>query len=145
MRETQSRARSKRSTPDPSWRIIGVAVVKRAGRFLVGVRGPGTDLAGMAEFPGGKALADETPEEATIRECREETGLAVEIVEQLDTVRYEYPHARVELHFFLCRPLDPAVMPLEPFRWAPAEELSKLDFPPANRAVLERLTSGSRG
>jgi mutator protein MutT len=121
---------------------IGIAVVESAGSYLVGLRAPGTALAGMSEFPGGKCEADETPQACAVRECLEETGLAVIPRLQLGTVPWDYPHGAVELHFWLCSPahdLPPQLSPTPPFRWVPAGELQALTFPPANQQVLNLL------
>jgi mutator protein MutT len=121
---------------------IGVAIVESAGCYLVGLRAPGTVLAGLSEFPGGKCESDETPQACAVRECLEETGLAVIPQRQLGTVPWDYPHGSVELHFWLCslaQDLPPALVPAAPFRWVPASELSTLTFPPANQHILQLL------
>jgi 8-oxo-dGTP pyrophosphatase MutT (NUDIX family) len=85
--------------------------------------------------------AGESCEHAAIRECLEETGLAVRVVERCAVVRHDYAQDRVELHFFRCMLVDSERQPREPFRWAPAVELAELQFPEANRAVLEQLVA----
>jgi len=120
---------------------IGIAVVERDGRYLVGTRPDGVPLAGYAEFPGGKCEPGETPEACAVRECREETGLVVEPVELLERRTWDYPHGRVELSFALCRPVDGSE-PAAPFRWVPRAELAGLRFPEANAAVVGRLVAG---
>lgn len=121
---------------------IGIAVVERAGRYLVGVRPEGTPLAGYAEFPGGKCEPGEPPETCAVRECREEAGLAVEPVRLLDRRPWDHPHGRVELSFVLCRPAGNAE-PTPPFRWVTANDLAGLRFPEANAAVVRLLTDGA--
>ena len=120
---------------------IAVAVVDHEGLILVGRRAVGTALAGMAEFPGGKVLPGETPAEAAARECLEETGLAIRVGTPFPTVEHDYPHGRLQLHFFRSTPADPesANTARAPFRWVSLAELAELDFPPANRAVLQEL------
>jgi mutator protein MutT len=118
---------------------IGIAVVERDGRYLVGVRPDGTPLDGYAEFPGGKCEPGEPPDACAVRECREEAGLDVEPVRLLDRRTWDYPHARVELSFFLCRPID-AKLPAAQFRWVSREELAALRFPEANAVVMKSLT-----
>ena len=124
---------------------IGIAVVESAGRFLVGRRAAGVPLAGLAEFPGGKCETGEVPRSCAVRECREETGLLVIPQEQLATVAHSYAHGDVELHFWKCG-LGPDVpeiaSPIAPFHWVTLAELAKLDFPAANRMVLDQLLSG---
>jgi len=127
----------------PSPQIIGIAVVESDGRFLVGLRGSEGPLAGYDEFPGGKCRADETPTACAVRECCEETGLAVEAVELLLRREFAYKHATVDLHFWRCRPVDAAGMdaPQHGFRWVTADELATLEFPEANAPLLELLRS----
>ena len=125
---------------------IGIAIVEDAGRVLVGVRQENQVLAGQAEFPGGKCEPDESPCDCAIRECLEETGLRVEPVEQLDQVEYEYPHATVDLHFWLCRLVErlSEVPPQNGFRWQPVGLLGEFDFPAANALVIEKLAERFR-
>jgi len=119
---------------------IGIAVVESEGRFLIGVRGPESPLAGPHEFPGGKVHADESSEECAIRECLEETGIDVRATELLFHCLHDYAHGRVELHFFLCRPVHDGHPPaIGRFEWRPVSELSGLRFPEANAPVVELL------
>ena len=125
---------------------IGIAIVEHEGRFLVGWRSDDQVLAGHAEFPGGKCEPDEEPAACAIRECLEETGLPVTPVEQLNHCEFTYPHGTVDLHFWLCH-LAPGVdsekitlASQSGFRWVPREELSRLDFPDANREVIRQLS-----
>lgn len=119
---------------------IAVAVVERGDQFLVGRRPDNVPLAGFAEFPGGKVKSAEKAADAATRECLEETGVAVEVIEQISRVQHEYDHGTLLLHFFACRVLEDAAEPLGTFRWVPREELAMLEFPPANLEVVVRLT-----
>ena len=127
---------------------IGIAVVESAGRILVGRRAANVPLPGLAEFPGGKCESDETPRSCAVRECQEETGLIVVPREHLATIEHSYPHGDVELHFWRCG-LSPGLpdnaSPEIPFRWIGFEELSSLEFPEANRTVVEQLMHGNDG
>ena len=130
---------------------IGIAIVELDGRYLVGTRQAGQDLAGFAEFPGGKCETGERPEDCAVRECVEETGLTVAPVRLLDRTRHEYPHAVVDLHFWLCRvelcraecgsdESSPAMPPLENgFHWKSVDELRELSFPKANVGLVKML------
>jgi mutator protein MutT len=125
---------------------IGIAVVEHHERYLVGVRGESGPLPGNSEFPGGKCHAGETPAAAAIRECFEETGIRVEIIEPLLEREFDYPHGRVDLRFFLCRPAAGCdVTQLRgSFCWIPSRELSSLRFPEANAPVVDRLLDRAR-
>jgi 8-oxo-dGTP diphosphatase len=120
---------------------IGIAIVEHNRHYLVGIRGPDVPLAGYAEFPGGKCLADETAVNCAVRECREESGLNVIAVRLLDQREFDYPHGRVDLSFILCQPanlLDVRDHHLQ-FRWVSVGDLPSLKFPEANEAVVNLL------
>ena len=131
------------STGDEPTRVqVAVAVVEHAGRYLVGTRGAGAPLAGYAEFPGGKCAPGEPSEVCAVRECLEETGLRVDAVRPLVTTNWQYPHAAVRLHFWLCQPVSHAA-PRSPFRWVTPAELARLQFPEANAAILALLMASA--
>ncbi|MFM7057403.1 MAG: NUDIX domain-containing protein [Planctomycetota bacterium] len=125
-------------------RRIGIAVVRHGDLFLVGTRPHHVPLPGYSEFPGGKCEIDELPIACAVRECLEETGIAVEPVSHLATLPWSYPHGDVELHFWLCHCLEVAhdatpPTPAQPFRWLSATDLKVECFPPANATVVRQL------
>ena len=124
---------------------VGIALVRRDGSYLVRRRPPGTAMAGFWEFPGGKCEPGESPESATVRECAEETGLAVRVITRRHLAWHEYPHGRVELHFYDCETIDPAAVPdpATDFRWVGARVLPSLAFPAGNAALLVELARES--
>jgi mutator protein MutT len=118
---------------------VAVAVVEKDGFYLVGLRGTDVPLAGLAEFPGGKANCDEVLADAAVRECLEETGIAVETIGEYFSVQHRYEHGLLQIHFFRCRPLELPANPRPPFRWIAASELAGLHFPEANARLTELL------
>lgn len=129
------------SNPQPTFLRVGLAMVRRDRRFLVRVRPKGGPMPGVWEFPGGKLEADETPEDAVIRECLEETGLTVTVLRHWTTLRYIYPHGPVELAYYLCEPTEPDAQPTAEsgFVWRDVTDLPGLTFPPANGPVINQL------
>ncbi len=124
---------------EPPLPQIAIAVVQRDQSFLIGQRPAGVPLAGLWEFPGGKVHPGESPAEAAVRECCEETDLVIEITGQYPSVRHEYPHGSLQLAFFQARPRDPQANPRPPFRWVPRAELDRYEFPAANQSLLAHL------
>ncbi|MGI4847361.1 MAG: (deoxy)nucleoside triphosphate pyrophosphohydrolase [Janthinobacterium lividum] len=73
------------------------------GDVLLGQRPEGKPYAGYWEFPGGKVEAGEDIFKALQREFAEELGLSILSAEPWCGVQYQYPHAHVRLHFYICR------------------------------------------
>src|SRR3954467_86748 len=57
--------------------VVACALIDIDRRVLIAQRPPGKQLAGLWEFPGGKLEPGETPEQALIRELKEELGVTI--------------------------------------------------------------------
>lgn len=80
--------------------LVACAVLMdEQGGCLLNSRPEGKVYAGWWEFPGGKLEAMETVEEAARREVREELGIEMKNSAPWVTLAFEYPHAKVRLHF----------------------------------------------
>jgi adenine-specific DNA glycosylase len=80
----------------------------------------------------------ETPEEAVVREVREETGLRIQVCEKLGVFTHTYTRFRVKLHVFVCRRKTGRLTNHEA-RWVTLEELEALPMPSANRRIVGKL------
>ncbi len=111
------------------------------GRYLITRRRRGTHLAGLWEFPGGKRREGEPLESCLRRELSEELGGPFEIVEKVDTVRWEYSEKTVIIHFYRCRLQSGSIEPREAqeMAWVAPERLAEYEFPPADAALIARL------
>ncbi len=121
--------------------VVTAAVVEIDGRFLVTRRQKGVHLEGFWEFPGGKCDRDESLEACLARELLEELDVASRVGEELFTTTHVYPERSVELHFFRCELMgEPSPQLGQDLRWARREELSALEFPPADAELIKILT-----
>lgn len=82
---------------------VACAIIVKSGRFLVAQRGETMDRRFQWEFPGGKIHRDETPEEAIVREIREELSLTVTPVARLRPHLHRYPDISIRLFPIVCR------------------------------------------
>jgi len=121
--------------------VVAAAVVIRKGRVLLTRRAEGQHLAGMWEFPGGKLEDGESPEEALVRECREECGIDVEVDDILDVAHHRFPEKDVLLLFYRCRLRAGDVRHLQvaDHAWVPPMELGRYPLPPADDRVVARI------
>ena len=121
--------------------LVVQAVILREGRVLLAVRG---DLRGW-ELPGGTLNPGERDEAALVREVREETGLAVEILRRVGDYRRSgfRPHlARV----FACRVLggEERPSPETPrLRWFDARRPPATLFPWYRQPLADALAESA--
>jgi A/G-specific adenine glycosylase len=129
---------------------VATGVLAHEGRVYVQKRRLDDVWPGLWEFPGGGIEAGETPEQAVVREYMEETGVRVEPVAPIATVRYSYTRFRVTLHGFWLRFVGgfsrPALHEALEGRFLLPAELDSLAFPAGHRRLIDLLlTDGRRG
>jgi 8-oxo-dGTP diphosphatase len=119
--------------------VVG-AVIVEAGRVFCTQRGTGP-LAGLWEFPGGKVEPGETAREALAREIREELGCSIDAGQEVARTTYRYPFGDVTLTTFLCtiRTGSPRLSEHTDARWLLPDELTSLDWAPADLPAVEHL------
>lgn len=60
------------------------------------------DFQGQWEFPGGKVEAGETPQQALVREIKEELEATITVGDLIDTIEYDYPTFHLSMDCFWC-------------------------------------------
>jgi A/G-specific adenine glycosylase len=140
-RGTEAERPAPRPRPEIPHHRIALALVWRDGRLLIGRRPEEGLLGGLWEFPGGKVEPDETPEEAALRELREEMCVEAEISGPLPPVEHAYSHFRVTLLPFEARWTagEPCGRAASDWAWTTPAELEGYAFPAANRRIIDRL------
>ena len=117
---------------------VVAAVIRKGDKIFATQRGYG-DFKDWWEFPGGKMEAGETPEEALIREIREELSADISVDEFLCTVEYDYPAFHLTMHCFLGSLVGEALHlnEHEAARWLTKEELDSVKWLPADEIVVK--------
>lgn len=122
---------------------IAVALVHKSGRWLVARRHDDVHLGGMWEFPGGKIESGESPERTALRELKEECGVEAHAQQSLEVQAHDYGDRIIRMTPVVCRWSrgEPVALGCAECGWLPLHELSALEMPPINRAIIERLAA----
>ena len=120
---------------------VVAALIWEGDRFLACQRPAGKARALLWEFVGGKVEPGETPEEALIRECREELDITVAPKDVFLTVIHEYPDLTVRLTLFHAAIAEgtPRALEHNDIRWITREQIDELAFCPADEEILRKL------
>jgi 8-oxo-dGTP diphosphatase len=131
------------STDRPVLLVSAVALVDVDGRVLLAQRPEGKHLAGLWEFPGGKVHAGETPEEALIRELKEELDIDTDVrcLAPLTFASHSYPDFHLLMPLYVCRVWQGIPRPAEgqKLAWARVSELANYTMPPADVPLVAML------
>ena len=125
---------------------VAAGLIFRNGRLLIAQRPQGSHLEGLWEFPGGKREPGETFKDCLVRELSEELGVVVKVGALLESVQHDYPGKSVRIEFFSCELSqgEPRSVEGQALRWVCAEDLSGIQFPEADSALIQRLVADRR-
>lgn len=125
--------------------LVSAGIIYRNGKVLVGQR-RGIDRHPFKwEFPGGKVEPGETPQQALVRELREELQIEATVGTELARYEHEYPGGgRVHLLFFAVPKFlgEPTGRIFEQIQWIELIALSQLDFLDGDLDFIKRLARG---
>lgn len=116
---------------------VVAAVIVKDGKVFATRRGYG-QWQGWWEFPGGKIESGECPQEALLREIREELDAEIEIAELLETVEWDYPDFHLRMHCFLCSLLSESMHlnEHEAAAWLTRETIRSVKWLPADEGLI---------
>ncbi len=125
------------------WIPVVAGFIKRDHQVLVGLRPQTDSLAGLWEFPGGKIEPGESPEEALIRELREELDVEAEVGELLLACTHTYEDVGILILFYEVKfwKGEPKTKHHTRLEWIKYQELRQREIPEANKKILDRILS----
>jgi mutator protein MutT len=120
---------------------VAIAIVFHRRKVLITRRKPGGVLGGYWEFPGGKLEPGESLEDCVRRELLEELAIRVQPVMSFTPIHHSYTDRQVTLHPFLCthESGELQLLACDELRWVEPAELRSIEFPEANRQLVEDL------
>ena len=116
---------------------VVAAIIRKGDKIFATQRGYG-DWKDYWEYPGGKVEMGETPEQALVREIREELDTEISVDKYLTTIEWDYPNFHLTMHCYICSLLTEALHlnEHEAARWLGIADLSSVDWLPADYQLI---------
>lgn len=125
---------------------VVAAVIRKGNRIFATQRGYGEFKDGW-EFPGGKIEPGETPQEALVREIREELETEIRVGDLIDTIEYDYPTFHLSMDCFFCtiKAGELVLKEHEAAKWLTVETLDNVDWLPADKGLVKGIRGYMEG
>ena len=121
---------------------VVAAIIMADNKIFATQRGYG-EFKDMWEFPGGKMEPGETPEQALVREIKEELAADIAVDKFVCTIEHDYPTFHLTMHNYLCHVVsgDLQLLEHEAAKWLNIENIDSVNWLPADLKILPPLKS----
>lgn len=99
------------------------------------------EFKGQWEFPGGKIEPGETPDQALVREIKEELETDIKVGDLIGIIEYDYHTFRLSMDCFWCEVIEGELKLLEAesARWLTKDTLCDVQWLPADLELIEKI------
>lgn len=120
---------------------VAVGVIKRGSQVYISKRADDLHQGGKWEFPGGKREANESIEQALVRELFEEVGIQVTQQNEFMLIEHDYGDKQVRLNVRLVEDFTGEASHQEgqQSQWVDINMLNQFTFPEANKVIIDKL------